>query len=498
MWPTENDYSKAVMRVNPSPFSLLNTKKIKVITDENDQPIKRSGNNSVVFKVSMDEKIYALKCYTKEINNQTHYLSVVQKYVDDFNSSWFIPFELYESEVYVINSENSFHGTYCVLLMPWIEGETLYSYVQKNCKEKNTDALKEIFTEFQQMASWLLQQSFVHGDLNAENIMITPNEKMVMVDHDNILFEKLNNTSGHSFFNVDYQHPKRNQHIINLDADHFSILILAISLRALQCKPALFSTYTNESGLLFTANSLREGSNSLIYQELKTINDAYLQNLLRLFNISINKQTIEVPMLATCIADFDSISYSRLLEIELEELKKDLENSSLYIKTLQAEVSKESATKESLFLENKKLKESIAEIEDKKKKKAALKRSISLSLAGLSSVAVLVVVSFFYISSKMNNEVAKTPITKALPAIIADTINKKENVVINNVSSTTKENDDVKNENQPSEVVKENKEVVANDNFNEKTISVSASLKPRKSKMEKAESGYKMFREGGF
>src|SRR5580698_1606607 len=125
MWPTENDYTKAVTRINPSPFSLLNSKKIKIITDENDQPVKKVGNNSVIFKVCMDEKFYALKCYTKEINNQPYYLSAVQKYVEQLNAPWLIPFKLYESEIYVIKSENSFHGTYCVLLMPWIDGETL-------------------------------------------------------------------------------------------------------------------------------------------------------------------------------------------------------------------------------------------------------------------------------------------------------------------------------------------------------------------------------------
>jgi len=384
MWPTENDYTKAVTRVNPSPFSLLNTKKIQVIIDEKDQLVKRSGNNSVIFKVSMNEKFYALKCYTKDINNQNIYLPAVEKYVAQISSSWMVPFELFESEVYVIKSENSFHGTYCVLLMPWVEGESLYTFVQRSCEEQNTTALESIFTQFQQMSVWLLQQSFAHGDLASENIIVTPEGKLMLTDYDNILFDKLINTTGHSPFNYDYQHPKRNHNVINLAADQFSILVLAISLRALQFKPELFLTYTNGSGLLFTANSLREGDKSVLYRELKNIKDFYLQNLLRLFTISINKQTIEIPLLSTCIVDFDPQSYNRLLEIEVEELKKDLENSSSQIQILQSEVSKELLTKEKLYVENKRLKETIVEIETKKeKKKPHLKETFHYRLPAL-------------------------------------------------------------------------------------------------------------------
>lgn len=436
MWPTENDYLKAVTRVNPAPFSLLNEKKIKVIKDINDAPVIRSGNNTVVFKVTMNDELYALKCYTKEINNQIQYLAAIEKYVDDINSEWIVPFHLYESEVYVIKSEHSFHGMYCALLMPWIEGETLYRYVKKCCEEKNTIALQEIFKQFQQMALWILQQPFVHGDFAAENIIVTPEGKLVLTDHDNILFDELKFTSGHSLVNEDYQHPKRNLNIINLAADHIGILVIAISLRAVQFKPALFFTYTNESGLLFTAKSLREGEKSLVYKELLTINDTYLQNLLHLFKIFIHKKTIEVPMLSTCIRDLDPQLYSRLLEIEVKELKKDLENSALRIQNLQSEFSEELIVKEELFIENKKLKETIIEVEGIKKKKAALKRSISLGIAGLTCVAVLSGITFYYITSKQENVVAEYHLVKPLTVTEESLLLKKDSVTVNDLSTT--------------------------------------------------------------
>ncbi len=521
MWPTENDYTKAVTRVNPSPFSLLNTKKIQVILDENDQPVKRVGNNAVIFKVCMNEKFYALKCYTKEINNQTNYLQAVEKYVAQISSTFMLPFELFESEVYVIKSENSFHGTYCVLLMPWIEGKTLYNFVQRCCEEKNRTALDEIFTQFQQMSVWLLQQTFVHGNLAAENIMVTPQGKLMLADYDNILFDELTDTTGQSPYNNDFQHPKRNQHVINLAADQFSILVLAISLKALQFKPELFSTYTNESGLIFTANSLREGDKSAVYKELKNINDFYLQNLLRLFVISINKQTIEIPLLSTCIVDFDSQSYNRLLEIEVEELKKDLENSSSQIQILQSEVSKEIMTKEKLFAENKKLKEAIIEIETKKKNKAALKRNISLSLAGLTSIAVVAGFLFYTPAKEKNNIiiVANNVHPKILPAVVTPATIKKDSVVttsanapVINPTSTAAIIPQVKKENSIPEKIQKQKlkpviikkdvapnNLVITDNIiAEKNYVSSASFKPRKAKAEKTGTDYKLFRSGGF
>ncbi len=510
MWPTENDYIKAVTRINPSPFSLLNTKRINIIKDEHDQPLKRTGNNSIVFKVSINEKFYALKCYTKEINNQSHYLSAVQKFVEDISSPFFIPFELHESEVYVIKNENSFHGTYCVLLMPWVEGETLYDYVKKCCKEKNILALEALFQEFQQMAVWFLQQSFVHGDIAAENIMVIKDKKLLLVDYDNILFDGLKFTNGHSPFNTDYQHPKRNHHVVNLAVDHFSLLVLAISLRALQFKPGLFSTYTDESGLLFTASNLREGDKSSVYKELKTIKDPYLQNLLRLLNISTHKQNIEVPLLSTCIVDDDPSSYSRLLEIELEELKKELENSLLHIRALQAEVSKELITKEKLFVENTRLKETIVAIEEDKKKKAALKKSISMAIAGLTCVAVLVGVLFYNTHTKQNNTVAikADREEKTLP-LIANVLPKKDSVAnkleVAESQVIKQEHDSVLKvdaQTEIAEVVNEKKDIpsdnqiVPDNTVTKKSDTDVAGSKHHKTKIAKAD--YNMFRETGF
>jgi len=517
MWPTENDYVKAVTRINPSPFALLNAKRITIIKDENDQPIKRSGNNSVIFKASMNGKFYALKCYTKEINNQAHYLSAVQKYIEAIQSRLFIPFELHESEVYVIKSENSYHGTYCVYLMPWVDGETLFDYVKTCCEESNTTALEEIFKEFQQIANWLLQQKFVHGDIAAENIMVTKDKKLVLVDYDNFLFEALKFTNGHSPFNADYQHPKRNPHVINLAADQFSILVLAISLRALQFKPELFFKYNNESGLIFTANTLREGDKSAVYKELKAIDDAYLQNLLHLLNISLHRQSIDVPLLETCIIDNDPSAYSRLLEIELEELKNELENASLRIQALQSEVSKELISKEKLFVENTRLKETLAKIEENKKKKEALKRSISLAMAGLTCVIIFAGIIFYRSQSKEKNAVAiKTQQeTKSLP-LIKDALPKKDTQTTAPIVSETQiakaENDspliaqakpDVPESiTEKPELLTEKKNLATDKIFNhaivQKDNSTVFASKYRKIKMEKAAANYNMFRETGF
>jgi hypothetical protein len=418
MWPNESDYTKALISTNPFPFALLKKQNLKIVENENGKPIKSVGKNTVVFKVAMGEKYYALKCYTSEIYNQVNYLSSVDEYIKKADPTWITPFELFkEEELVILNEATSFHGVYPFLLMPWVEGVTLYEYVKSCCAQHDTNALTQLYEQFKQMADWLLQQPFAHGDLSASSIMVTPEGKLKIIDHDKIQFKELAITKGHVPAQRVCQHPRRNYNVVDLATDQFSILALAISLKSLLCDPTLFDRYAHPIGLLFKAQTLKESTESPLYNELSKIEDQQLQQLLRLYQLALSRHNIEVPMLQPCLAGQYIIPENWEHEIEVAELKTALENAQAEIHFLKTEVWAEKVSKEKQITENKRLNETILKLQQRKL--SLRKRNITFG----SSMAVLAFFGIMYFllkgaNSNIHNEHAAlqtkstTPIAK--------------------------------------------------------------------------------------
>ena len=59
-----------------------------------------------------------------------------------------------------------------VLLMDWVEGETMEAYISANYH--NQSAMSMLCYRFGKMAAWLRSQSFAHGDVKPDNIIIRP------------------------------------------------------------------------------------------------------------------------------------------------------------------------------------------------------------------------------------------------------------------------------------------------------------------------------------
>jgi serine/threonine protein kinase len=376
------------------------------------KPVKYFGKNSVVYKVRSGKELFALKIYTVELYNRWKYLNKVHSFIQTLNSEKIVSFEIYDKKP-DFSSYNIQLPAQTHLLMPWIEGDTLSATIKRYCAENNTEGLKRLAASFIELSQWLLQSSFVHGDLSPDNIIVTDSEKLVLIDHDNIQFSDLTFTLGQSAWSWGYQHIRRNPNIIDLFADHFPILVLSLSLRALQNNPGLYAKYNSSNGLLFTIEDFKKPGDSDLYREIERVNDAYLQNLLRLFNISLRRQYTEIPHLPHFLSEKDPDSNTSILEMEIEQLKNNIENSALEIKTLKTDVSKEMVRKEQMVVENRLLKLQMEEIE---RKAFGKKRKLQV-VAGLLSAFVFLMGGFiaadkFIKNGKKNNNTQNISLIK--------------------------------------------------------------------------------------
>lgn len=232
---------------------------ISVVRDNYDYPIFRSGNYSVMFKTLFKGRMYGLKCYTRQVD----YADEIYRYLESVESEYLNSVQLLVDELYVYDEFNR-GRSYSVLLVEWIDGETLGLHVRRLCRENNTEALAELAVKFDSMAIWLLKQDFAHGDLKHDNILVTSKGELRLIDFDGLYIPSFAGRPCSLIGSPVYQHPKRDSNFFNPSVDDYPIGIISLSLHALSEDPSLYDNYNDHDSLIFNAAEVCEGESILL------------------------------------------------------------------------------------------------------------------------------------------------------------------------------------------------------------------------------------------
>ena len=149
------------------------------VLDKYGEPYRSSGAFAVVFKMKDEQtgKYYALKCFTEEQEGRVEAYSQIAEELEFVDSPYITSVKYLENEIFVdCNCEDE---EFPVLLMDWIEGETMETYVAANYTD--THAMSMLCYRFCKMAAWLRSQSFAHGDIKPDNIMVRPDGTLTLV-----------------------------------------------------------------------------------------------------------------------------------------------------------------------------------------------------------------------------------------------------------------------------------------------------------------------------
>jgi serine/threonine protein kinase len=106
---------------------------LRPVLDENEEPVISSGNFAVVFKMKdiQTGKLHAVKCFLKEQEGRSDAYNLISEELAHITSSYLIPIKYLEKDLFV-DSSNTEETEFPVLLMDWVEGETLDKYVLHN------------------------------------------------------------------------------------------------------------------------------------------------------------------------------------------------------------------------------------------------------------------------------------------------------------------------------------------------------------------------------
>ena len=265
-YPLISEYVKAIQDAGDNLDKLAY---LAPVLDDHGEPYRSSGAFAVVFKM-LDKstgKYYALKCFTEEQEGRAEAYRQIADELDLLDSPYITSVKYMEKELFV--DSQCEEDEFPVLLMDWVEGETMETYIAANYH--NQSAMSMLCYRFGKMAAWLRSQSFAHGDVKPDNIIIRPDGSLTLVDYDGMFVPSMKGCKSPTVGTKDFCHPLRTMDDFDETIDDFSLASIALSLKAISMNSTLLDTYGASDRLLFSENDYRNPSNSKVISALQEL-----------------------------------------------------------------------------------------------------------------------------------------------------------------------------------------------------------------------------------
>ena len=239
------------------------------VLDKYGEPYRSSGAFAVVFKMKDEQtgKCYALKCFTEEQEGRAEAYRKIAEELEFVDSSYITSVKYLEKELFV--DSNCEDEEFPVLLMDWIEGETMETYIAANYTD--THAMSMLCYRFCKMAAWLRSQSFAHGDIKPDNIMVRPDGTLTLVDYDGMFVPAMKGQKSPTIGTKDFSHPLRTVDDFDETIDDFALASIALSLKAISLDSSLLDQYGASDRLLFSAADYLDLSKSNTFAALQDL-----------------------------------------------------------------------------------------------------------------------------------------------------------------------------------------------------------------------------------
>ena len=320
-YPLISEYVKAIQDAGDNLEQLAH---LTPVLDDHGEPYRSSGAFAVVFKM-LDKstgKYYALKCFTEEQEGRADAYRQIADELDMVDSPYITSVKYMEKELFV--DSQCEEDEFPVLLMDWVERETMEAYIAANYQ--NQSAMSMLCYRFGKMAAWLRTQSFSHGDIKPDNIIVRPDGSLTLVDYDGMFVPSMKGSQSPTIGTRDFSHPLRTVDDFDETIDDFSLASIALSLKAISMNSTLLDTYGASDRLLFSEKDYRTPSNSKVISALQGLMcDKDFCTLYSLFMLALARKELsacsfrlfigEKPILPQTIEDLPT----KATEEELKE-----------------------------------------------------------------------------------------------------------------------------------------------------------------------------------
>ena len=263
------------------------------VLDKHGEPYRSSGAFAVVFKMKDEQtgKCYALKCFTEDQEGRAEAYRQIAEELEFVDSPYITSVKYLEKELFV--DSNCEDDEFPVLLMDWIEGETMETYIAENYTDSYEMSM--LCCRFCKMAAWLRSQSFAHGDIKPDNIIVRPDGTLTLVDYDGMFVPAMKGQKSPTIGTKDFSHPLRTIDDFDETIDDFSLASIALSLKAISLDSSLLQSYGASDRLLFSATDYLDLSKSKIFAALQgLLADVETRTLLSMFLLASAQKNLSM------------------------------------------------------------------------------------------------------------------------------------------------------------------------------------------------------------
>ena len=263
------------------------------VLDNYGEPYRSSGAFAVVFKMKDEQtgKCYALKCFTEEQEGRAEAYRQIAEELEFVDSPYITSVKYMEKELFV--DSNCEDDEFPVLLMDWIEGETMETYIADHYMDNY--AMSMLCYRFCKMAAWLRSQPFAHGDIKPDNIMVRSDGTLTLVDYDGMFVPAMKGQKSPTIGTKDFSHPLRTIDDFDETIDDFALASMALSLKAISLNPSLLDEYGASDHLLFSAADYLDLSKSKTMTALQgLLADEEARTLMSMFLLASAKKNLSM------------------------------------------------------------------------------------------------------------------------------------------------------------------------------------------------------------
>lgn len=256
-WPTADDYCEA-MQDQEFCFDLPELQSAEIDRTPLGLPKVITGRFASVYNLTTGGERIALRCFLLPVRSQHRRYTAIIRHLRSSRLPYLVDFE------YLRHGIKIGSAWYPILKMPWIRGEPLKLYVERNLHDSRR--LRSLAKAWLRMLEHLRRNQICHSDLHHENVLVQDG-RLRLIDYDGMYVPELEGLESQELGHRHYQHPERSKSHFGPYVDNFAGWVVYLSLLALSYQPELWALVDDEH-LLFRQEDFLRPERARVWQEL--------------------------------------------------------------------------------------------------------------------------------------------------------------------------------------------------------------------------------------
>src|SRR6266581_6493005 len=274
-WPDLTEYHEAVQQ----PQRAFADPGLKVVTLELDRfgmPKPATGANAVVYKAKEPggllafKKTWAIRCFLRPISDHAERYEAISKHLRKVHLPYDVNFQFLKQGIQIRSD------WFPIVKMQWAEGDLLHSHIEKQLRFPWV--LATLRAKWVNLVRDLEAARVAHGDLQQGNILVRGGS-FQLVDYDGMWVPALKGRHATETGHRAYQHPERSEQDYGQEIDRFSVLVIYLSLAALERDVTLWERFHTGDNLIFVREDFHQLGRSAIWQQLRRIGSREIDQL---------------------------------------------------------------------------------------------------------------------------------------------------------------------------------------------------------------------------